>query len=66
MKGYYCEYPGRYKVVHRTGYVSSLLCSGHADDWMRQLGGRRVEPRNVTGEELPCKGDWMLPGMVPG
>ena len=57
-----CKHAGRYKMVSdKYERVSKLYCDGHATDWARQFpDDRRVEPRNITGERLPCAGDWQL------
>lgn len=57
-----CKRSGRYKMVSDTHErVSKLYCDAHATDWGRQFpDDRRVEPRNISGERLPCAGDWQL------
>ena len=57
-----CNRLGRYKMVSDNhDRVSRLYCDGHAADWQRQFpDDRRVEPRNISGERLPCAGDWQL------
>jgi hypothetical protein len=62
-----CEYEGRFKVYSEvTEHFTKILCRGHADDWIRQLGGRLVEPRIHHGPPLTCTADWPLPAAVPG
>jgi len=62
-----CDYTARHKVVSRDGErVSPIYCRAHADDYVRQAGGRVVTPRIVidTGP-LRCAGNWPLPASVP-
>lgn len=58
-----CEAEGRFKVA-RDGSTSRLFCEGHASEWQKRFGGRRVEPRKTDSTVYPCAGDWLLAGMV--
>jgi hypothetical protein len=62
----FCEFEGKYKVIYNDGdNTSKLYCLGHAKDWERQFKGVIIQPKKLYEDNLKCKGDWVLPGMVP-
>lgn len=61
-----CTYEASRRVVTRSGSTYGPYCIGHAEDFVRKIGGEIITPkRSVTGP-VACRADWMNAAEVPG